>query len=79
MVVSEYFEPVGTARGCGLQAVNLGDGIIQRAASGGKYGEVGLICLRQLWVALAFVDTRRHWQSALEYSSDTFRLVIVHR
>ena len=51
---------------------------VGRAASEGKYEEVGLICLRQLWVALAFVDTRRHWQFASENLLNTFKLVIIY-
>jgi hypothetical protein len=67
--------------------VDLGDGIAQGtaarrvgwAASEGKYGKVSLICLRQLLVALAFVDTRQHWQFASESRLNTFKLVIIDR
>jgi hypothetical protein len=65
----------------------FGDGIAQGtaaqrvgwAASEGKYGKVGLICLRQLLVALAFVDTRRRWQFASYNRLNTFKLVIIYR
>lgn len=45
-----------TADGCTRPLILTAARRVGRAASEGTIEEVGLICLRQFWVALAFVD-----------------------